>query len=173
MASSNEPESLARLLGGSKGAIDASLPVIAFVAGWLATGRNVGWGAIAAIAVAFVIVVWRLRAGARPRAVLLGALGACASALVALYTGRAEDFFLIQIFTNAASHKRENLTVRASYDEGRTWPSSRVLYPGPAAYSTVIALQNGEIAVLYERGAVDSIEKITFARFPFGWIATR
>jgi sialidase-1 len=77
------------------------------------------------------------------------------------------------IFTNAASHKRENLTVRASYDEGRTWPSSRVLYPGPAAYSTVIALQNGEIAVLYERGAVDSIEKITFARFPFGWIATR
>jgi sialidase-1 len=76
------------------------------------------------------------------------------------------------IFTNAASHKRENLTVKVSYDEGHTWPSSRVLYPGPAAYSTVIPLQNGDVAVLYERGAVDSIEKITFARFPFGWITT-
>lgn len=78
----------------------------------------------------------------------------------------------VLIFTNAASHKRENLTVRWSDDQGRTWPSSRVLYPGPAAYSTVIPLQNGEIAVLYERGAVDSIETITFARFPFDWITT-
>jgi hypothetical protein len=96
------PETLASLLGGGRGAFDASLPVGGFVGGWL-IGRSVLWGALAAVVVAGVIPFWRLRSGARPRAVLIGVLAVTASALVALYTGRAEDFFLIQIFTNAAS----------------------------------------------------------------------
>jgi hypothetical protein len=98
-----DQETLAVLLGGSRGAIDASLPVLAFVAGWLLSSRSVALAALAALAVAAVVAGWRLRTGRKPRAVLLGVLGVCASALVALYTGRAEDFFLIQIFTNAAS----------------------------------------------------------------------
>jgi hypothetical protein len=98
-----KPESLTSLLGGPRGAIDASLPVLGFVAGWLLSPRSVVVAALAALAVAVVIAGWRLRAGRKPRAVLIGVLGVCASALVALYTGRAEDFFLIQIFTNAAS----------------------------------------------------------------------
>jgi hypothetical protein len=96
-------ETLARLLGGSRGAVDASLPVVAFVLGWLAGGRSVLAGAVAALAVAGGVAAWRLRSGARPRAVLIGLLAVCASALIALYTGRAEDFFLVQIFSNAAS----------------------------------------------------------------------
>jgi hypothetical protein len=97
------PETLTTLLGGTRGAIDASLPVLAFVAGWSLSGQSVAMAALAALAVAMIIAGWRLRAGRRPRAVLLGVLGVCASALIALHTGRAEDFFLIQIFTNAAS----------------------------------------------------------------------
>jgi hypothetical protein len=96
-------ESLARLLGGGRGAVDATLPVVAYVLGWYVLGRSVPAGAAAALAVAALVAVWRLRRGGRPRAVLIGALAVCASALVALYTGRAEDFFLIQIFSNAAS----------------------------------------------------------------------
>ena len=42
-------------------------------------------------------------AGGRPRAVLVGLLGVAVAALIALYTGRAVDFFLVQIVTNAAS----------------------------------------------------------------------
>ncbi len=99
----NEPETLTTLLGGTGGAIDASLPVLAFVAGWLLSGQSVLVAALAALAVAVIIAGWRLWAGRKPRAVLLGVLGVCASALIALRTGRAEDFFLIQIFTNAAS----------------------------------------------------------------------
>jgi hypothetical protein len=98
-----QPETLATLLGGSRGALDATLPVLAFVGGWLAFGHSIVAGAGAAIGVAAGVAAWRLRRGVRPRAVLLGVLAVCASALVALYTGRAEDFFLIQIFTNAAS----------------------------------------------------------------------
>jgi hypothetical protein len=97
------PENLTSLLGGSRGAVDASLPVLGFVAGWLLSDRSVVVAALAALAVAVLVAGWRLRTGRKPRAVLIGVLGVCASALVALYTGRAEDFFLIQIFTNAAS----------------------------------------------------------------------
>lgn len=97
------PQTLAQLLGGGRGALDASLPVVAYVLGWLIAGRSVVAGALAALGVAALVAAWRLRRGVRPRAVLLGVLAVCAGALVALYTGRAQDFFLIQVFTNAAS----------------------------------------------------------------------
>ncbi len=102
------PETLAQLLGGGRGALDASLPVVAYVlgwlvSGWLAGGRSIVAGALAALGVAALVAAWRLRRGVRPRAVLLGVLAVCAGALVALYTGRAQDFFLIQVFSNAAS----------------------------------------------------------------------
>lgn len=76
----------------------------------------------------------------------------------------------VLIFTNPASHIREKLTVRLSFDNGRTWPDSRILFAGPAAYSTVTSLRDGTIAVLYERGDVSSTEKITFARFNLAWV---
>ena len=77
----------------------------------------------------------------------------------------------ILIFTNAAdSAKRQRLTVRLSYDSGKTWPVSRVIQLGPAAYSTVIVLRDGRIGVLFEQGEKSSIEKITFARFSLDWV---
>jgi hypothetical protein len=98
-----KPESLAELLGGGRAALDATLPVLAFAAGWFATGRSVLWGSVAAIAVSLVVAFWRWRRGVRPRAVLVGILGVCAAAAIALYTNRGEDFFLIRIVANAAS----------------------------------------------------------------------
>jgi sialidase-1 len=75
------------------------------------------------------------------------------------------------VFTNAASLKRrENLTVRLSYDSGKTWPRSRTIHPKAAAYSTVIQLSDGMIGVLYERGESYPAERITFARFNPGWV---
>jgi Protein of unknown function (DUF3159) len=97
------PESLSQLLGGGRAAIDATIPVVAFAVGWYASGRSVLWGSGVAVAAALVVAVWRARRGARPRAVLLGVLGVCAAAALASYTGRAEDFFLFRIFSNAAS----------------------------------------------------------------------
>jgi sialidase-1 len=76
----------------------------------------------------------------------------------------------ILIFTNAASRKRENLTVRLSFDGGHTWPNAKILAAGPAGYSTVVPLRDGTIAVLYERGKRSSSERITFARFNLRWI---
>ena len=96
-------ESLAELLGGRRGALDASLPPLLFVAAWLVSGRSVAWGSGAAVACGVLVAVVRWRRGERPRAVLLGLLGVAVAALVALRTGRAADFFLVQFVANAAS----------------------------------------------------------------------
>ena len=58
------------------------------------------------------------------------------------------------------------MTVRASFDDGRTWPVARVLYEGPSAYSDLAALADGSLACLYEAGAKHPYESIVFARFP-------
>ena len=96
-------QSLAQLLGGRRAALDATVPPVAFAGGWLAAGHSLAVGAGAAVAAGLAVAAWRLHRGHRPRAVLIGLLGVCLAALVAVRTGRAEDFFLIQIVSNAAS----------------------------------------------------------------------
>lgn len=98
-----ERESLADLLGGRGGALDATLPPAAFVVAWLATGRSVGWAAVAAIVVGAAVAIVRRGRGERPRAVLLGLLGVAVAAAVAVRTGRAADFFVVQLAANVAS----------------------------------------------------------------------
>jgi hypothetical protein len=98
-----QPESLAELLNGRRAAIDATLPAAGFVVGWLAAGRSIWVGAGVAVAGALAVSIWRLRHGDKPRAVLIGLLGVCVAALIALRTGRAEDFFLLQLVSNVAS----------------------------------------------------------------------
>jgi Protein of unknown function (DUF3159) len=99
---------LGELLGGRSAALDATVPVVAFVAG-LTLAQGVGWASPvawasgAALGAAAVLGVIRMARGGRPRAVLVGLLGVAIAALIALYTGRAADFFLVQIVANAAS----------------------------------------------------------------------
>lgn len=100
--------SLTDVLGGRGGAVDATVPVAAFVAGWGLAGAlgwagPVAWGGGAAVLAAAVIAALRLRAGTPPRAVLFGLLGVALAAVVALSTGRAADFFLVRILSNAVS----------------------------------------------------------------------
>lgn len=100
--------SLTDVLGGRGGAVDATVPVAAFVAGWgladvLGWAGPVAWGGGAAVLAATGIAAVRLRAGTPPRAVLFGLLGVALAAVVALSTGRAADFFLVRILSNAVS----------------------------------------------------------------------
>jgi sialidase-1 len=74
------------------------------------------------------------------------------------------------LFANPAAPKRERMTVRLSYDEGTTWPVSRVIHEGPAAYSSLVVLRDRTIGLLYEHGAETPYERITFTRFTLGWL---
>ncbi len=103
----SEP-TLRDVLGGRAGAVDASVPVVAFVVVWLVGGADgsvtaVGWAAGAAVLGAGVVAAVRLATGGRPRAVLVGLLGVALAAGVTLVTGRAVDFFLVQVVSNAVS----------------------------------------------------------------------
>ncbi len=76
------------------------------------------------------------------------------------------------LFSNPASKTaRVDLTVRLSYDSGKTWPVSRLLNPGRSAYSNLAILPDGTIGCLYERGKSIPYETITFARFTMDWLA--
>jgi len=76
----------------------------------------------------------------------------------------------IILFSNPANQsKRVNLTLRASFDEGQTWPVSRVLHPGPSAYSDLAMLANGQIASLYEAGSTNAYEAIVFQNLTLDW----
>lgn len=97
------PEPLRELLGGRRGALDASLPPAAFVLGWLVADRSIAWGAAAALAVGVVVGVVRIVRGDRVTAALASVTVVLIAALIALYTGRAQDFFLIQLLVNVAS----------------------------------------------------------------------
>ena len=69
------------------------------------------------------------------------------------------------LFSNPASKTgRMNMTVRLSYDDGLTWPISKSLHAGPAAYSDLVILSPSQAACLYEAGSKHPYESIVFAR---------
>ncbi len=74
------------------------------------------------------------------------------------------------LFANPAGDRRANLTLRLSYDECRTWPVSRTLHPGPAAYSDLCVTGDSSICCLYERGEAMPYETLTLARFDLAWL---
>ncbi len=74
------------------------------------------------------------------------------------------------LFSNPASIRRNMMTVRMSYDEGKTWPVMKLLDPRFGAYSCLTVLPDMDIGLLYECGPKDAYETITFARFGLDWL---
>jgi sialidase-1 len=74
------------------------------------------------------------------------------------------------LFSNPASTKREMMTVRLSYDEGKTWPVSKLIYLGKAAYSSLTVLPDGSVGMLYENGPQHDTDQLTFVRFTIEWL---
>lgn len=87
--------------------------------------------------------------------------------------GEREDSRIV--FSRTDSPTRRNMTVSISYDEGMSWPYSRVLTAGPASYSDTVALPDGRIGVLYGRehqpGVTTSFSRdVVFATFDLAWL---
>ncbi len=59
------------------------------------------------------------------------------------------------------------MTVRVSYDEGKTWPVKKTIYTGSSAYSDMTVLPNGDIGLIYEK---DNYKYIVFDRFTLSWL---
>ena len=72
------------------------------------------------------------------------------------------------VFSNPANQKaRTTMTVRISYDKGKTWKLQNVLHEGPAAYSNLVVLPNGNLGCFYEAGNAKPYEGIVFEELSF------
>jgi sialidase-1 len=70
------------------------------------------------------------------------------------------------------SRDRMNLSIKLSYDEGKTWPVNRCLEPLWGAYSDVAVTKDGTILCFYGTGAKASFagDRLTLARFNLEWL---
>ena len=74
------------------------------------------------------------------------------------------------LFSNCAGTARENMTVRVSYDECKTWTVSKSLYPGPSEYSDLAVSSDMTICCMYLRGVSRPYESIRLAQFNLEWL---
>ncbi|SEG16310.1 BNR repeat-like domain-containing protein [Actinacidiphila yanglinensis] len=67
---------------------------------------------------------------------------------------------------------RQNLTVGVSYDEGRSFPYEKVVYPGPAGYSDLAHFADGTVLVLYGKDTSEGrpVDHVALARFDLAWL---
>jgi len=71
------------------------------------------------------------------------------------------------LYAGPDSDRRENGTLRLSYDDGKTWPVEKVLWPGSFAYSVFTRLPDGTLGCLFE---TDDTDRMAFARFSLEWL---
>jgi len=77
------------------------------------------------------------------------------------------------LFSNPNASSRNNLTVRMSNDDGKSWPIARLLHGGPSAYSSLAQLPDGTLLCLYEGGQKSFRETLTVARFNVEWLTSK
>lgn len=72
----------------------------------------------------------------------------------------------VLLYSGPAGPDRNNVSLRISENEGRTWPRSIQLYRGPSAYSDIAVLDDGDVVVLFECGRRSPYESISLVRVP-------
>ncbi|NQT17196.1 MAG: exo-alpha-sialidase [Planctomycetes bacterium] len=65
---------------------------------------------------------------------------------------------------------RTRMTVRLSYDGGKTWPVEKLIHAGPSSYSSLVRLPDGDVGLVYEGGQQHRREWIRFARISLAWL---
>jgi sialidase-1 len=108
----------------------------------------------------------------------------CFASLVRLSTAKTDEKNRL-LFSNpdnlaradgkdVVNKDRKNLTVRLSYDEGKSWPIKRSIEPGSSGYSDLAVLPDGKILCYYETGSGEPgsfpNRLLVLARFNLEWL---
>jgi hypothetical protein len=93
---------------------------------------------------------------------------ACQAALLAKNSAKEP----IWLFCNPPGATRRNLTLRASTDEGQSWPIAKLVDAGPTEYSCMAWLPDGQIGLIYELSRTGQTYRpeLHFARIPTNWL---
>ena len=97
-----EREHFLHALGGRHGIADSSLPGLAFVIAYTASGQELDVAIWTAVGIGAVLFAIRIVRRETLQFALAGFVGVAIAAFVAKQTGRAEDFFLPGLFLNLA-----------------------------------------------------------------------
>lgn len=96
------PTSIREAVGGPLGMAETSLPAVAFVVAFTASGSDTNTAAMVAVGLALVLTTARLVKRESPVHALSGLIAVGFAAFIATRSGRAEDFFLPGLLANAA-----------------------------------------------------------------------
>ncbi|MFK7983670.1 MAG: exo-alpha-sialidase, partial [Saprospiraceae bacterium] len=89
----------------------------------------------------------------------------CQASIIDFKNKEGENIIL---FSNPNSTKRrEKMTVRASFDDGKTWLIQREIRSGESAYSDLVIQADNQIGLLYEHGNSGGIY---YAHFNEAWL---
>lgn len=91
----------------------------------------------------------------------------CQACVIALPSSEAGQ--RVWLFSNPAGPGRRDLTVRASLDEGRSWPRARRLRSGDSQYSSLAILSDGTIGCLYDSWQNGNY-RLHYTRFSLEWL---
>jgi sialidase-1 len=83
-----------------------------------------------------------------------------------LTIGQTKGKSIVAVCNNADTTKRDNLTLRISFDEGKTWAQNKVIAKSPegyrgdySAYSDLVKLSDTALGVFYEK---DNYKQLVF-----------
>ncbi|WP_336856235.1 DUF3159 domain-containing protein [Sinomonas albida] len=110
-----------RSAGGIRGVLESVLPGLVFLVAFTVL-RDLVLSAVLAVAVAAVFVVVRLVGRTTPTQAFAGVAGIAVSAALALFTGKAQDFYITGFLTNAA------YIVALSVSVAVRWPLMGVVF---------------------------------------------
>ncbi len=68
------------------------------------------------------------------------------------------------VWTGPRGPGRNNLVLRSSSDDGRSFAGELLIFEGPAAYSDLTILKDGSIGILWERGVERTYQFVSFTR---------
>ncbi len=77
----------------------------------------------------------------------------------------------VHLFLNpAVPHGRNYMTLKVSLNDCQSWSNGKLIYEGPAAYSSIAKLPDGRIGLFFEAGAKRPYEKMVFVSFDWNKI---
>jgi sialidase-1 len=77
---------------------------------------------------------------------------ACQASVIAGSKALGEGFYPLYLTNVSNTEERKNLTLRISYNGGKTWPHRQLVEEGFSAYSDLALLEGDRLACLYEAG---------------------
>lgn len=68
------------------------------------------------------------------------------------------------LFSNPHDVVRKNMSIQISRDGGNTWKKAVTVFEGHSAYSDMTVFANGDVGIIYENGAENAYDRISFQR---------